>query len=334
MVKIPNEVKIGTMAIAAIGLLIMGFNFLKGRDLFKNGNFLYAKYPNAKGLMVSNGVFINGFKVGSVYDIASSGLDLKEMVVTIKLSSPYHIPTNSIASIKESALSAPSIEITLGNNDKFLTSGDTMLTGKLDGLLGSLTNKFAPIGDKLVATIDHLDSLLNNINSLLSDNNKASIAASLSNLSKATESLGRTATSMEMLMDPKTGSLQQTMNNVNSFTKNLADNNPKINRMMGNIEKTTENFSKADIDGTVASLKSSLDKVNVLLDKMNNKDGTVGLLLNDKQLYNNLTNTVRSTNILIDDLKTNPKRYVNVSVFGKKDKSVPLQAPLNETKAH
>lgn len=135
-------------------------------------------------------------------------------------------------------------------------------------------------------------------------------------------------------MDPKTGSLQQTMNNVNSFTKNLADNNPKINRMMGNIEKTTENFSKADIDGTVASLKSSLDKVNVLLDKMNNKDGTVGLLLNDKQLYNNLTNTVRSTNILIDDLKTNPKRYVNVSVFGKKDKSVPLQAPLNETKAH
>lgn len=136
MVKIPNEVKIGTMAIAAIGLLIMGFNFLKGRDLFKNGNFLYAKYPNAKGLMVSNGVFINGFKVGSVYDIASSGLDLKEMVVTIKLSSPYHIPTNSIASIKESALSAPSIEITLGNNDKFLTSGDTMLTGKLDGLFG------------------------------------------------------------------------------------------------------------------------------------------------------------------------------------------------------
>jgi phospholipid/cholesterol/gamma-HCH transport system substrate-binding protein len=121
------------------------------------------------------------------------------------------------------------------------------------------------------------------------------------------------------------------MNNLNSFTENLAANNNKINNTMTNVETTTSNLAKADIAGSVNNLQKAIDKLNNLLNKLDSKEGSLGLLMNDKSLYNNLNNTVRSVNTLVDDLKTHPKRYVNISVFGKKDKSTPLTAPLNDS---
>jgi phospholipid/cholesterol/gamma-HCH transport system substrate-binding protein len=121
------------------------------------------------------------------------------------------------------------------------------------------------------------------------------------------------------------------MNNVNSFTKNLTAQNDKINNTLGNLEKTSAQLAASDIAGSVTQLKGAIENLNGVIKKIDSKEGTLGLLVNDKTLYNNLTNTVRSANILMDDLKTHPKRYVNISVFGKKDKSTPLTAPINDT---
>ncbi len=330
--KFNNETKVGLLAVMAIGLLILGFNFLKGKSVFKTGNYLFAKYSNTKEITVSNAVFINGFKVGAVYDIDNVDADVKDILVTIKLNDKYRIPKNSIATIKESALSSPTIEIILGDDrQNFLATGDTIHTSNAEGLFSSLSSKIAPVGDQLKETLHSLDSVLKNANSLLDARAKTDIQQSIANVNKATASLLVSSAQIQALLNAQTGALGQTLNNVNSFTKNLADNNQKINRMMSNVEKTTENFAKTDIDGTVASLKNAVEKLNGILEAVNAKDGTIGLLLNDKVLYNNLTNTVRSANILIDDLKVHPKRYVNVSVFGKKDRSTPLKAPLNET---
>jgi len=153
----------------------------------------------------------------------------------------------------------------------------------------------------------------------------------IANLNKATASLTVSSAEIETMMNKQSGSIAQSMNNVNSFTKNLSDNNDKITKMIGNVETTTDHLSKADINGAVAQLKSAVDKLNVTLDKVNSSGGSLGLLVNDKALYNNLNSTIRSTNTLLDDLRVHPKRYVNISVFGKKDKTGPLTAPVSDT---
>ncbi|BFG69756.1 MlaD family protein [Sediminibacterium sp. KACHI17] len=331
--KISNETKVGALTAVAITLLILGFNFLKGKTLFKTGNIIYAKYTDTKGIMVSNGVFINGFQVGSVYDIENADKNLSAIVVAIKLKDNYNIPANSIASIKDNPLGNASITIALGDATTYVKSGDTILTASNAGLLGDVMNKLGPVGDQIKATVGSLDSVLKNINTIFDPATKNNLQEVIANINKTTASLVVSSASIQAMLNQQTGAITASMNNVNSFTKNLADNNDKVTRMLGNVEKTTENLSKADIDGTIAQLKNSIETLNTILGKMSSTDGSLGKLLNDKALYDNLTNTVRSANILMDDLRVHPKRYVNISVFGKKDKTGPLMAPLDSTKA-
>nr|WP_294991715.1 MlaD family protein [uncultured Sediminibacterium sp.] len=330
--KISNETKVGALTAIAITLLILGFNFLKGKTLFKTGNFIYAKYTDTKGIMVSNGVFINGFQVGSVYDIENADANLSTIVVAIKLKDKYNIPSNSVASIKENPLGNASITISLGDAPNFVKSGDTILTSSSAGLLGDVMNKLGPVGDQIKATVGSLDSVLKNINIIFDPATKNNLQEVIANINKTTASLVVSSASIQAMLNQQTGTIAASMNNVSSFTKNLSDNNDKITRMLGNVEKTTENLSKADIDGTVAQLKNSIETLNSILAKASSTEGSLGKLLNDKTLYDNLSNTVRSANILMDDLRVHPKRYVNISVFGKKDRTGPLMAPLDSTK--
>jgi phospholipid/cholesterol/gamma-HCH transport system substrate-binding protein len=133
-------------------------------------------------------------------------------------------------------------------------------------------------------------------------------------------------------MEKQNGSIAKSMDNVSSFTNNLAKQNEKISATLDNVKNTTENLSEADFKGTVNNLKAAIDNLNGVVAKLNSTNGSLGLLMNDKSLYHNLTNTVRSANILMDDLRTHPKRYVSLSVFGKKDKTGALQAPLEPSK--
>lgn len=329
--KISNETKVGALTAIAITMLVLGFNFLKGKTLFKTGNYLHAKYTDSKGIMVSNPVFVNGFQVGSVDDIENLDESLSSIVVTIKLKSNYNIPVNSVASIKENPLGPSSITITMGNAKQYLNVGDTLATASQDGLMGSLMNKLGPVGDQIKLTVQSLDSVLKNINTIFDPNTKNNLQQTIANINKTTASLVVSSASLQAMLNQQTGAITQSMNNVASFTKNLSDNNEKVTRMIGNVEKTTDNLAKADIAGSVENLKATIAGLNAVVAKLNSQDGSLGKLMNDKTLYNNLTNTVRSANILLDDLRVHPKRYVNVSVFGRKDKSIPLTAPLNDS---
>lgn len=329
--KISNETKVGALTAIAITMLILGFNFLKGKTLFKTGNYLHAKYTDSKGIMVSNPVFVNGFQVGSVDDIENLDESLNTIVVTIKLKSNYNIPVNSVATIKDNPLGPASISIALGNAKQYLNVGDTLATASQDGLMGSLMSKLGPVGDQIKLTVQSLDSVLKNINTIFDPNTKNNLQQTIANINKTTASLVVSSASLQAMLNQQTGAITQSMNHVASFTKNLSDNNEKVTRMIGNVEKTTDNLAKADIAGSVENLKATIAGLNAVVAKLNSQDGSLGKLMNDKTLYNNLTNTVRSANILLDDLRVHPKRYVNVSVFGRKDKSIPLTAPLNDS---
>lgn len=329
--KISNETKVGALTAIAITLLILGSNFLKGKTLFKTGNFIYAAYTDTKGIMISNAVYINGFQVGNVYEIENSDRNLSKIIVAIKLKDKYNIPINSVASIKENPLGNASIVITMGDANTYLASGDTILTATNAGLLGDLMNQLGPIGDQVKTTVRTLDSVLHNINTIFDPATKNNMQQVIANINRTTASLAVSSASIQAMLNQQTGAIAASMNNVNSFTKNLSDNNDKITNMLSNVEKTTERLSNTDIDGTVSQLRNAVETLNVLLNKASSTDGSLGKLLNDKTLYDNLSNTVRSANILLDDLRVHPKRYVNISVFGKKDKSGPLMAPLDST---
>ncbi|MCX6336390.1 MAG: mammalian cell entry protein, partial [Bacteroidetes bacterium] len=156
----------------------------------------------------------------------------------------------------------------------------------------------------------------------------------IGNMNKTTASLIGSAASIEKMLNQQSGAIAKSMDNVNSFTKNLSDNNEKVSRTLSNVEKTTDQLAKADITGSVAQMKLALEKLNTVMGKLESQDGSLGKLINDKALYTNLNNTVHSANILLDDLRMHPKRYVQVSVFGKKDKSGPLIAPLTDSLKH
>ena len=327
--KISNETKVGALTALAITLLILGFNFLKGKSLFKRGTFVYAKFKETKGIMVSNPVYINGLQVGSVYELEEANKNLDTIIVAIKLTKDINIPRNSLASISENPLGGPSMVISQGNSKDYLKSNDTIYTIDNPGPLQDLTHKVTPILDQVKLTVQTLDSVLRNLNSIFDPNTKNNMQDVVANLTKLSAGLIVSSASLQTLLNAETGTLAKSLENVNKFTGNLANNNDKVNTSLGNLEVATNNLAKADIQGTITQLQGTIAKLDAGISKIDSKDGTLGLLLNDKQLYNNLANTSRSLNTLMDDLRVNPKRYltIGVSLFSGK-KAQPLMAPL------
>ncbi len=329
--KISNETKIGALTVIAVTFFILGFNFLKGKSLFKTGNYLYAKYPDAKKVAPSDPVFINGFKVGSVEEAETRDNDLSSIIVSIKLNAAYKIPDNSTASIESSLLGGADISITLGNSTRYLQSGDTIPSISDPGLMDQLQSKLTPVADQLKATLTSLDAVLKNVNTVLDPTTKGNLQSVIGSLSKAAANMVTSSESLQRLLNTQTGALSKSLDNVNHFTKNLADNNDKISHVLSTIDSTTTHLSKADLEGVVNNFKQSAGQLNDILAKANSSNGSIGALINSKDLYNNLNNSVRSLNTLMDDLRVHPKRYVNISVFGKKEKGNYLISPLNDS---
>jgi phospholipid/cholesterol/gamma-HCH transport system substrate-binding protein len=280
--------------------------------------------------MVSNPVYAKGLQIGTVYELEESNKNLDEIIVAIKLNKEFNIPKNSLASISASPLGTTTMQITLGDSRQYLLPNDTILTSDNPGLLGDLTSKAAPVMDQIKTTVHTLDSVLRNMNSVLDPYTKANLQGTIANFNRLSESLIVTSASLQAMLNQQSGSLAKSLANVNSFTSNLAGNNAKITSTISNLENTTQKFAKADIEGTVQQMQTTIASLNASISKIDSKDGTIGLLLNDKQIYNNLANTTRSLNTLMDDVRVNPKRYltIGVSLFGRKSNAPPLTKPV------
>jgi len=329
--RVSNETKVGALTVIAVTLIIIGFNFLKGRTIFKSGNFIYAKYHDTKGLIVSNPVYVNGYQVGTVFEIENSNAQLSDISVAIKMNDNYQIPTNSIATIQENPLGTNSIYISLGNATTYLKNGDTVKTAPATSLLGDFMNTLSPMGEQFKKTIDELRKVLVNVNTVMDDQNKANFKELISNLTKTSDNLNKSMASIEQMVDQKGGSIAQTADNINGFTKNLAENNKKITNIINNLDSTSQAIKDANLNQTIKEIQSALAGINMTLQKLNTGNGTAAKIMNDPSVYTELKNTINSVNTLVDDIKVHPKRYINISVFGKKDKTTPLSKPIADT---
>ena len=330
-----NQLKVGILVIATLLLAIFGYNFIKGQDIFKKSKLYYTKFKEIGDLTVSSPVKIKGLVVGTVASITESGPNLDEIVIGLEMKKNINIGKNSLAFVNTSILGVSTIEIKLANGSGFYILGDTILSSSGPKILEDLQKKLNPIIAKVDNSLGHLDTLMVNANSVITNNLKANLEASLQNVTRLTNQLTTTAKNLESLINAQTGTITASITNLKTFSGNLNNNNPNLNTIVANLKTTTDNFKEIStnvknlkLDATLAKVNTAIDELGLTLKNVNNPNGSVGKLLNDKLLYDRVNNTIRSVNVLMDDFKVNPKRYVHLSVFGKKNKGAALTTPL------
>jgi phospholipid/cholesterol/gamma-HCH transport system substrate-binding protein len=328
--KLNNETKVGILAVAAILALVLGFNFLKGKSVFRKTPAIYAVFKQLGSLQKSNEVKINGLPVGTVYDYAPTDKEVNGIVVEIHLTRDINIPANSIAYIDGAIVGASYISIDKGTANTYLQVGDTIST-KLDaGLMSDIKTQLSPTITRVNETLDSLKLTLGSVNSIFDPNTN-------SNLQTIIARLAVTSASISELMNAQTGALARSLNNLNAITENLAKNNDAISSSIRNVEVTTSNLANAPIqqtlaglEGAITDLRGTIVELKGTVSRINSPNGTLGALLNDKKLYNQLNRAALGLEILLDDVRVHPKRYVNISVFGGKGKPDALTSPASK----
>jgi phospholipid/cholesterol/gamma-HCH transport system substrate-binding protein len=303
--KITKEIKTGILALFAILLLIYGYSFLKGSDLFSKERTFYVSYDNVAGLTVSAPVTINGYVVGKVKKIEFEN-DLGGLLVSFSVNKDFNFSKSSIVRIYSTSViggNALAI-IPIISKDNIAVDGD-VLKGEIEkGMLESLTSGIKPLENRIYTTLSGLDSLLSNFNSVLNEETK-------NNLKNAIGSLTNTMSSFE-----------DTSSDLNTLLK---ENKPKLDSTFSYLEITTGNLAtfsdslnQIDINRMATHLETTLESFNSIMHKFDSGEGSIGKLINDENLYKNLEAASKELEELLRDLKENPKRYVHLSVFGKK----------------
>ncbi|WP_231490726.1 MlaD family protein [Pedobacter sp. Leaf170] len=316
--KIKNETKVGILAAFAIALLIIGYNFLKGNSIFSSETTLFARYTRVDGLTVSKPILINGYQIGRV-----AKLQLEPggtILATLSINSKYDIPENSIARLEGTdLLGSKAIVMSLGDSKKMAEDGFTLNANVEKGLM----EQVQPVQKKAELIIGKMDSILTSVNSILNPNFQKNVDKSFSSIAGTLASLETTSKKVDGLVGSESARIEAIFKNVEGITANLNNNNKKISDILTNINTVTDKFAAANFKQTLDNANNAIADLQSVISGMKDGKGSLGLLLNDDKMYNNLNNASKNLDELMIDLKANPKRYVHFSVFGggnKKDK--------------
>lgn len=305
--KITKETKIALVAIAGIVILFFGLNFLKGMTVFSNDNTYYISFSNVSGLSASNPIYADGYQVGIVkgidYDYDHNG----NVIVKFDVDNNLRIPKGSTAEIVSDIMGNVKMNLLLANNPRERVNPGDTIQGDLSAGLMDQVGSLMPAVKSMIPKID---SILNSVNQLLAD---PALRASLHNVQTITANLTETSSQLNSLMADINGKVPGMMQKADYALD-------KAGSTLDNADKLTANLASVDIDGTMMKVNKTLDNVEKITADISSGKGSLGLLMNDSELYYDLNNTVNSANKLITDLREHPKRYVHFSVFGKKDK--------------
>jgi phospholipid/cholesterol/gamma-HCH transport system substrate-binding protein len=309
--KITREIKTAVLVITSILLFIWGYNFLKGKDLFNSYKTFYVEYSNVEGLAPSSLVTINGLTIGKVQTITIG--DKGTLLVVLQINTDFPISKSSTASIYDASLiGGKQIAIHPNYSDKEIAESGDYLKGNIEpSLISSLGDKAAPVMEKIEKLMTSADQLITSVNTVLDAKGQADLKKTLAELSATMEQFHRVAANANVILDENKGQLKSVVSN--------------FSKVSDNFVKISDSLNKADLGLTVRNLNTTLSKVDVLMKGLESGQGTMGKLMKDEALYSNLEKTSKELELLLQDVRLNPTRYVNVSVFGKKNK--PYVAP-------
>ncbi|GEN75790.1 MlaD family protein [Chryseobacterium hagamense] len=314
--KFSKELKAGVIALLAIVGFVVLFQFMKGRSLFTTDNIFYAKYDNVEGLAQSSPVSINGLKVGQVDKIIphTSKEGKIDFLVKITVDNNFEFSKNSTLEIFEpSLMGGKEMRINLMYGGQTAKDGDTLRGAFKLGTLGSLSSQVGPVKDQLQVVLHRVDSLMTNANQLVDTQNRQEIKLLLVNLNKTVGALQSTAASVNSLVGHNDPKLQKVLDDAS-----LTMQSGKVTLdKYGNL---AESIDTKKLNATIANLDETVGQLNKVVSGIDRGEGSLGKIMKDDQLYNNLNAASNNLNSLIEDLKAHPKKYVNFSVFGKNSK--------------
>lgn len=307
---------IGITFIIAIGLFIWGYNFLKGKDIFNKQTIVFAEYQQVSGLAIANPVLINGFKVGQVSDIYFNPDMSGSIIVALTLQNNFPVPNNSYARIfSADIMGSKAIELKLGNSPQTVVPGDTLPTSIEASLMDEVNAQVQPIKIKAENLLASIDSLVVAFRTVFNENARDNLKESFNSIKLTFSNLENTTSNLNSLVISERSNISSILQNVDSLTFTLSNNREQIATIISNFEILSDSLAKTDIPGTLNRADAAIAQLNGILTKINEGQGTVGMLVHNDSLYIELDRSAAELNLLLKDIRENPKRYVKFSLF-------------------
>lgn len=317
--KIKKEYSIVLLVLGGIGLLIFGVNFLKGLDLFEKRNVFHVKYNNVAGITGASPVFYNGFKVGQVISTKLLSDGSGRIVVSFQMNEgALLVPKDTKVRIYSSDIFSRALQLVLGSSAVQAQAGDTLVGDAQLSLTDAVSQQIDPLKAKAEGMIASIDSVLSSFQQLLNPKAVGDIDSSFTSISRALESLSRTANTLDRLVATESVTLTAALHNLEKVSATLAANSDEMDHIFTNLDTLTADLAKGRMRKVMDELAATSGELRKITSNINEGNGTMGKLMKDDSLYSNLNDASRELDLLLEDLRMNPNRYF--SVFGKKDK--------------
>lgn len=323
-----KEAIVGISIVVAIVLLYFGINFLKGSNIFGSSNEYYAIYERVDGLVPANAVVLNGKNVGIVKSIEFLPDNSGKMLVTFEIhETKFTFYNDTRAALTSDFLGTKSIALIPGTSGVPIQPGDTLNSSIEMTINEQVSEQLLPLKTKVDGLLGQVDTLINTFQTIFDENATSSINNSFTSIEKSLRTFEKTSKRIDSLMARESGKISSITANINSITSNLKDRNAEVSALIKNMKTITDSLATADFANTVYQANLALESIAEIMEKINESEGSLGLLVNDKDMYNNLEKATKDLDLLLQDMRYNPARYVHFSIFGRKDKHKP---PIEE----
>ena len=305
-----KEIKIGVVVFSIIAMLIIGLNYLKGLNLLSSNRVFYSVYEDIGGLQVGSPVLVNGYQVGLVVDIQLLVNQDQNLLVTLNLDEKLNIPVNSVSKIiNQDLMGTKAISLNLADGIQFLDEGDTLISSIEGSLQDEVNAQILPLKNKAEELISSVDSVMIVITAILNKDTRNDLSSSLKSLNKTFELMSNTMNKVNLVVDNNDDKVDKIISNLESISSNIEDKNSDVKKILTNFSTISDSLSNAKIFNALQNFYN-------ISERLNNKDNSIGLLMNDDKIYKNLERSTKELSQLIEDIKMHPNRYMNFSIIG------------------
>lgn len=303
-------------------MFIFGMNFLKGKGFFDNNSTYYAVFDQVNGMYKSDPIVVNGFQIGKMGELSliDAGPNAGKIIAQMIISNDIKIPKKSIAVLfSADLLGEMNVKLIYPEEvDAFHENGDTISTSIEGSMFEELSGELTPITEKLGTTMDNINKLFD-----FETENQESLNYTLKSINEVLTTYNQTGQVLNKRLDSQLASVDALLKNIESLTKTLKGNEDNIDEILSNFKDLSISLNKLDLEKTLNNVNGTVTSLQTTIGKMNSSDNTLGALLNERKMYDNLEKSTESLNVLLNDVRINPKRYININVFGGKKKEIP-----------